>query len=158
VTESPRRTRDVAGRPAAWLEAGSGPPLALIHGAGGAAELWRPQLEGLADVARIVAPDLPGHGPLGGRGKPSITDYADWLEGLFAALEAGPLVLVGHSMGGAVAQSLALARPGRLAGLVLVSTGARLRVLARLVDLLRVRPREGQRLIRELSFATAPRW
>jgi pimeloyl-ACP methyl ester carboxylesterase len=56
-------------------------------------------------------------------------------------------------MGGAVAQTLALAQPGRLAGLVLIGTGATLRVLPRLVDLLRKRPREGQSLIQDLSFA-----
>jgi pimeloyl-ACP methyl ester carboxylesterase len=159
VTGSPRRTRLVAGQRAAWLEAGSGAPLVLVHGAGGSADLWRAQLDGLADAGRLVAPDLPGHGPLGGRGKPGITAYATWLAGFLAALdEARPVVLVGHSMGGAIAQTLALAEPERLAGLVLVSTGARLRVLARLVELLRGEPREGQRLIRDLSFAPdAPR-
>jgi pimeloyl-ACP methyl ester carboxylesterase len=143
VTEPPRRVRPVRGRPAAWLEAGSGPPLVLVHGAGGAADLWQPQLDGLADVARVVAPDLPGHGPLGGPDAPGIPAYADWLEAFVAALEAGPVVLVGHSMGGAVAETLALACPERLAGLVLIATAARLRVLARILDLLRQRPREG---------------
>ena len=158
MTAPRRRTEVVAERPAAWLEAGSGPPLVLIHGAGGSADLWRPQLEHLADVARVVVPDLPGHGPLGGRGEPSIAAYADWLGAFIASLDAGPVVLVGHSMGGAVAQALALERPERLAGLVLIGTGARLRVLARLVDLLRERSSEGQRLIRDLSFAPgAPR-
>jgi len=155
VTGPPRRTRSVAGQPAAWLEAGSGPPLVLIHGAGGAAELWQPQLDGLADVARVVAPDLPGHGPLGGRGKPSVATYAEWLGGFFEALGEAPAVLVGHSMGGAVVQTLALARPAGLAGLILIGTGARLRVLARLVDLLREHPRDGQSLIHELSFGAA---
>lgn len=153
MTEPPRRTRPVAGRPAAWREAGSGPLLVLVHGAGGSADLWERQLDGLADVARVVAPDLPGHGPLGGRGEPSVSRYAEWLEGFLAALDAGPVVLVGHSMGGAIAQTLALERPGRLAGLVLIGTGARLRVLARIMDLLRQDPREGQGLVRDLSFA-----
>jgi pimeloyl-ACP methyl ester carboxylesterase len=158
VTGPTRRTRSVAGQPAAWLEAGSGPPLVLIHGAGGSAELWQPQLDALADVARVVAPDLPGHGPLGGRGKPSVAAYAEWLGGFLGALGEAPAVLVGHSMGGAVAQTLALARPASLAGLILIGTGARLRVLARIVDLLREHPREGQSLIQELSFgAAAPR-
>jgi pimeloyl-ACP methyl ester carboxylesterase len=66
-----------------------------------------------------------------------------------------PAVVVGHSMGGAVAQTLALLRPERLAGLVLIATGARLRVVARLVELLRHDPREGQSLIQDLSFGTA---
>jgi pimeloyl-ACP methyl ester carboxylesterase len=155
VTGPPRRTRSVTGQPAAWLESGSGPPLVLIHGAGGSAELWRPQLEGLADVARVVAPDLPGHGPHGGRGKPSIAAYAEWLGAFLETLGDLPPVLVGHSMGGAVAQTLALARPAGLAGLILIGTGARLRVLTRIVDLLRQHPREGQSLIQGLSFGAA---
>jgi pimeloyl-ACP methyl ester carboxylesterase len=104
-------------------------------------------------VARVLALDLPGHGPLGGRGEPSITAYAQWLEEALGALVAEPVVLVGHSMGGAIAQSVALAAPERLAGLILMATGAKLRVLARLLVLLRERPWEGQRLIHELSFA-----
>jgi pimeloyl-ACP methyl ester carboxylesterase len=156
VTERTRRTRSIAGRPAAWLEAGSGPLLVLVHGAGGSADLWLHQLDDLADAARVVAPDLPGHGPgqgrRGGPGTPSVPGYAEWLEGFLAALDAESVVLVGHSMGGAIAQSFALARPERLAGLVLMATGARLRVLPRIVELLRQRPREGQSLIRDLSF------
>ena len=148
-----RRTGPVAGRPAAWLEAGAGPPLILIHGAGGSAELWQPQLEGLAGVARVVAPDLPGHGPHGGRGGPSIAWYADWLASFVEALGTGGVVLVGHSMGGAIAQAFALAQPERLAGLVLIATAARLQVLVRIVDILRERPREGLGLIQDLSFA-----
>jgi pimeloyl-ACP methyl ester carboxylesterase len=79
VTAPGGHTGAVAGRPAAWLEAGSKPPLLLFHGAGGAADREQPQLDGLADVARVVAPNLPGHGPLDGRGEPSITAYAEWL-------------------------------------------------------------------------------
>jgi pimeloyl-ACP methyl ester carboxylesterase len=104
VTAPRRRTRLVAGRPAAWLEAGSGPPRVLVHGAGGSAELWQPQLDGLAGVARVVAPALPGHGPIRGGGEPSVAAYADWIGGVLVALDAGPVVLVGHSMGGAVAR------------------------------------------------------
>ena len=157
MTGPPRRTRPIAGQPAAWLEAGSGPPLVLVHGAGGSAELWQRQLDAFADVAQVVAPDLPGHGPLGGRGRPSIAAYAEWLDGFLAGVAGEPAVLVGHSMGGAVAQALALLRPARLTGLVLIGTGARLRVLARLVELLRRDPREGQGLIQDLSFgAGAP--
>ena len=148
----PRRSRSIAGQPVAWLEAGAGRPLVLVHGAGGSAELWPRQLDELADVAQVLAPDLPGHGPLGGRGRPSIVAYAEWLDGFLAAVAGEPAVVVGHSMGGAVAQTLALLRPERLAGLVLIATGARLRVVARLVELLRHDPREGQSLIQDLSF------
>jgi pimeloyl-ACP methyl ester carboxylesterase len=157
VTEPPRRIRPVAGRPAAWVEAGAGTTLVLVHGAGGSADLWQPQLDGLADVARLVALDLPGHGPLRRRGGVSVPAYAEWLGGFLSALDAGPVVRVGHSMGGAIAQTLALARPDHLAGLVLIGTGARLRVLPRLVELLRERSVEGLRLIRDLSFSVGAR-
>lgn len=155
MTEPVRRTRPVAGRPAAWLEAGTGPPLVLVHGAGGSADLWQPQLDGLGDIARVIAPDLPGHGPERGRGGQSIVAYADWLAGFLDALGGGPVVLVGHSMGGAIAQTLALARPERLAGLILVGTSARLRVLGRILELLRERPGEGVGVIQGLSYAVA---
>ena len=153
MTDARRRRRPLAGSTAAWREAGAGPPLVLVHGAGGSADLWAPQFHGLADVARVVAPDLPGHGRAPGRGKPSIAAYAEWLGTFLGTLRAGRAVVVGHSMGGAVAQALALHAPGRLAGLVLIGTGAKLRVLPRLVDLLRERPREGQSLIQDLAFA-----
>jgi pimeloyl-ACP methyl ester carboxylesterase len=155
VTGTLRRTRSIAGQPAAWLEAGAGPPLVLVHGAGGSAELWPRQLDGLTDAARMLAPDLPGHGPLGGRGRPTVAAYAEWLDGFLGAVVGEPAVLVGHSMGGAIAQALALLRPERLAGLVLIATGARLRVAARLVELLRHDPRRGQSLIQDLSFGAA---
>ena len=96
-----------------------------------------------------------GAGPLGGRSRPSIAAYAEWLDGFLDVVAGEPAVLVGHSMGGAVAQALALLRPQRLAGLVLIAMGARLRVVARLVELLRHDPREGQSLIQDLSFGAA---
>ena len=155
MTAPPRRTRSVAGRPASWLEAGSGPALVLVHGAGGSADLWHPQLDALGAVARVIAPDLPGHGPHGGRGAQSIAAYAEWLERFLDLVGDEPVVLAGHSMGGAIAQAVALARPERLAGLILVGTGARLRVLARLLELLRQQPGEGISLVQGLSYAAA---
>jgi pimeloyl-ACP methyl ester carboxylesterase len=155
VTAGARRTVAVAGRAAGWLETGAGPPLVLLHGAGGAADLWGPQLEGLGSAARVIAPDLPGHGPLAGPGRQSVAAYAAWVEAFLDALGLDRIVLGGHSMGGAIAQALALGRPGRLRGLVLVGTGARLRVLARILALLGERPPEGRSLIQGLSYAPA---
>ena len=158
VSGPPRRTRSIAGQPVAWLEAGRAGRSSWCTARADPRSSGRGSSTSSPTWPSFVAPDLPGHGPLGGRGRPSIAAYAEWLDGFLDAVAGEPAVLVGHSMGGAVAQTLALLRPERLAGLVLIATGARLRVVARLVELLRHDPREGQSLIQDLSFgAPAPR-
>jgi len=143
----------VLGEPAAYLEAGRGQPVVLVHGAGGRAEVWTPQLAGLADVARLIAVDLPGHGAGGGRGCRQVDDYVAWLVGLLDALGLDRAVVAGHSMGGAIAQTLALGHRGRLRGLVLVGTGARLRVLARILELFREGSPLGPELVASLAYS-----
>ena len=97
------------GIPIHYVETGSGPPtLCLVHGAGGSALAWIRQLEGLADAARVIALDLPGHGESGGEGCRRIGDYARVVRGFVEALGPGLVVLGGHSMGEAVAQTVAL--------------------------------------------------
>lgn len=103
------------------------PPLLLVHGAGGNLMHWPTQLRRLPG-ATVYALDLPGHGKSAGQGRHEIGAYVEVVRGFVEALELPRFVLVGHSMGGAIAQELALRYPGRLAGLVLVSTAARLRV------------------------------
>ncbi len=103
------------------------PPLILIHGAGGTRWHWPPEIRRLPGRT-VFAIDLPGHGASSGAGHDSIAAYqadiVDWLDAL--GLERA--VWVGHSMGGAVALMAALEAPARVAGLVLVASGARLRV------------------------------
>ncbi|PZS01036.1 MAG: alpha/beta hydrolase, partial [Chloroflexi bacterium] len=84
----------------------------------------------------VRALDLPGHGPAGGTGLTSIRAYADWVAGRFSG--STPLLLAGHSMGGAIVLDLALRPdpPSWLAGLVLVGAGGRLRVHPDLFGLL----------------------
>ena len=105
-----------------------GPAVLFVHGAGGTHEQWRFQLRHLAPRWNALAVDLPGHGESQGDGYPTVPEYRDVVRDLLDALGLHRAVLVGHSMGGAIAQSLALADPDRLAALVLVGTGARLRV------------------------------
>jgi len=103
------------------------PPLVLVHGAGGDHLHWPPQLRRLAGC-EVYALDLPGHGHSPGAGRNTITAYAQVLNAFADTLALPPFVLAGHSMGGAIALAFALDYRERLAGLVLVGTGARLRV------------------------------
>jgi pimeloyl-ACP methyl ester carboxylesterase len=99
--------------------------IVCLHGAGESAAVWGPQVRTLEDVEAI---NFPGHGGEPGQGRESVEAYADWVRDQLGRSE--PLVLAGHSLGGAVALSLALRddRPKWLAGLILAGTGARLRV------------------------------
>lgn len=102
-------------------------PLVLLHGAGGSLMHWPPGLRRLPDHD-VFAFDLPGHGRSQGPGRDSIGEYAELLRICVEKLDLPGFVLAGHSMGGAIAMAFALRYPGRLRGLVLVATGARLRV------------------------------
>jgi pimeloyl-ACP methyl ester carboxylesterase len=104
-----------------------GPPLVLVHGAGGTLMHWPGELRRLPGHT-VYALDLPGHGKSGGAGRAEIGAYAEVVRGFTEALELVPFVLAGHSMGGAIALEFALRYPARLAGLILVGTGAKLRV------------------------------
>ena len=102
-------------------------PLVLIHGAGGSALHWP------AEVRRmpghwVLGADLPGHGKSGGEGQATIAGYVDCLRAWLDALDIERAVWVGHSMGGGISLTAALTIPDRVAGMVLVGTGARLRV------------------------------
>ena len=109
-------------------------PVVFLHGAGGSHLVWGNQLEALAHSARPLALDLPGHGRSPGPGRTSIEDYASVVIGFLQDVARAPALLVGHSMGGGIAQTVALLRPDLLRGLVLVGTGARLRVAPGLLD------------------------
>lgn len=111
--------------------AGSSLPLALIHGAGGMHLSWPPEMRRLTG-RRVFALDLPGHGNSTG-GCPSIGEYASAALAWLDALGLQKVILSGHSMGGAIALQIALDAPGRVAGLFLVGSSARLQVNPRLL-------------------------
>jgi pimeloyl-ACP methyl ester carboxylesterase len=114
---------------------GSGrhPPLFWVHGAGGDHTHWPPQLRRLPDLT-VYAPDLPGHGRSEGPGRRTIPDYAADVLALLDVLNAERAIIGGHSMGGAIAQTLALDFPERVVGLILFGTGAKLRVTPEILD------------------------
>ncbi len=112
----------------------NGVPILLIHGAGENHLVWPIGLRRLPGSI-VYAVDLPGHGKSTGKGRGTITSYAEWLVSFLDMLSLPAVVLIGHSMGGAIAQWLALTQPDRLAALVLVATGAKLRVAPELLEL-----------------------
>jgi pimeloyl-ACP methyl ester carboxylesterase len=107
----------------------------LIHGAGDSAAVWGRQVEELGTTHRLLALDLPGHGAR--RAEPAHSDHAANAAEVERALAAAGIdraVVVGHSMGGAVALTYALRQPARLRALVLVASGARLRMHPSLLE------------------------
>jgi pimeloyl-ACP methyl ester carboxylesterase len=102
--------------------AGSGPPVVLVHGLGGAAGNWRLIAPALAESHRVIVPDLPGHGRSGPIA--AARDLDPFAEAVLAVLEAEaalPAVWVGHSLGGVVGVRAAVIRPGAIRGLVLAA-------------------------------------
>lgn len=99
-----------------------GIPIVLIHGSMGSLHMWEGWVQALGQRARLITVDLPGHGLTGvwPREEYTIDAYADFVEVLVDALNLDRFVLVGHSMGGAVAWSFAATRPDRVSQLVLV--------------------------------------
>ncbi len=104
-----------------YLEAGSGTPVVLVHGNFACKEWWRGLLEDPPPGARLLAPDLPGFGesPAPEGFAPSIPAYALALQDFLRAVGAEEAVLVGHSLGGAVAMEAA---EERTRGLVLLNS------------------------------------
>jgi len=115
----------------------SGAGLCCIHGMGGSHAVWEGQFE-LTDHTPVAAVDLSGHGQSEDvEADPGYETLAAYAEDVTAVAEATDCsVLVGHSLGGAVALSVALDGELPLSGLVLTATGGRLAVLSDLLDLL----------------------
>lgn len=111
----------------AFEDHGKGIPLLLIHGYPLHHKIWEPQIQQLSRVARVIAPDLRGHGasdPL--PGSYSITFHADDCAALLDHLQIKrPIIICGLSMGGYISMAFCRQYAARLAGIILVSTRAR---------------------------------
>lgn len=136
-----------------FAQAGQGhPALLFVHGAGGDHTLWGQQLRDLSKKFSVAALDLNGHGRSPARAGDGLTLY---VEDVLAVLQtlAVPTVLVGHSMGGAIALTTALQRPKNLLGLGLVGTGARLKVHPQILELCQTNFEEAVKLVVSWAFA-----
>lgn len=110
------------------------PPLVFIHGAGGSRLSWPPPLRRMAG-AHVFAVDLPGHGRAPGDGWATVGGYAEAVLDWLRREAIGRAVLVGHSMGAAIALTAAARRESPIAGLVLLGLARRLAVNPRLLEL-----------------------
>ncbi len=106
----------------------------FIHGAGGGEYTWSYQKGFFEKQFNPVIIELPGHGKSGGEGEQEIGRYAEHVHAFLKAIRLSKVTLVGHSMGGAIVQTLALTHPEVIHKIVLVGTGARLRVLPMILN------------------------
>jgi len=100
----------------------------FLHGAGGSHHTFRDQWAGLKGKARLVIPDLPGHAQSGGAPLDTVAAYASWVAAFVGELGVSRFVLAGHSMGGAIALQAALDGVKGIEALILLGTGARLKI------------------------------
>lgn len=109
----------------AYTDEGQGTPLLFVHGFPLSRGAWQKQVEQFRERYRVIAPDLRGHGESEAtQGAISMENYARDLQALLDQLKTGPVILIGHSMGGYIAFAFARMFPQSLRGLVLVATRA----------------------------------
>ena len=107
--------------------------LIFIHGAGNTGEVWHYQVEHFVNSEAVY---LPGH-LAAGELRVTVEDYSDWLYGYIAEHKYSDPIIIGHSLGGAIAQIYALKYPRDIKALILVGSGARLRVAPQVLSLIR---------------------
>ena len=104
-----------------------GRPFVLLHGLGGSSAVWSRLIPLLSNHARVVAPDLRGCGSSSRGERPwTLRQAAEDVELLLEALELEDVVVVGHSLGGVIAQEILVRGCPRVAAAVLVSTSSRI--------------------------------
>ncbi len=117
----PLHTVQVDGHRIAYVEAGQGPAVILVHGFGGSMWQWEYQQEALAAEHRVITLDLLGSGL---SDKPEIDyraeDLIDFFRGFMDSLEVPRATLVGNSMGAGLVIGMALTFPDRVDRLVLI--------------------------------------
>ena len=118
-----QRRLSLNGISTAVLEGGEGPPILLLHGPSGYAAHWLEVIPELITTNRVIAPDLPGHGASQSfAGVPNPDALFGWLDDLIECTCSAPPVVVGQTLGGALAARFAAERRMRLRALVLVDT------------------------------------
>ena len=126
-----------------------------IHGTGSNTRVWENHMEALADFHTPVAIDLPGHGQSEGLGFRGAADYAHFVVKLAESLDWDRFTVAGHSLGGAIALAAAVYHTDMMNGLMLIDTGARLRVHPDILNAAKMAARTGQPIPTDRSWAFA---
>ena len=114
----------IHGHRRAYVKAGQGPALLLLHGLGCDHTTWTPVIRTLAKRYTVIAPDLLGHGQSAKpRADYSVGGYANGMRDLLTVLNIDKVTVVGHSLGGGVAMQFAYQFPERTERMVLVAPG-----------------------------------
>jgi pimeloyl-ACP methyl ester carboxylesterase len=126
VSGTPHEVRFVTlhGHRRAYVKAGQGPVVLLLHGLGCDHTTWEPVIDSLARRYTVIAPDLLGHGQSAKpRADYSLGGYANGMRDLLTVLGIDKATVVGHSFGGGVAMQFAYQFPERTERLILVASG-----------------------------------
>lgn len=108
-----------------FIDAGEGQTILFVHGFPLSRAIWQPQIEALVKNYRVIAPDLRGHGESSApAGVYSMDGFAEDLQALIAERKCGPVVLVGHSMGGYLSFAFYRKYPQSVRALILFCTRA----------------------------------
>jgi len=115
---------EIHGHRRAYVRAGRGPVLLLLHGLGCDHTTWAPVIDALAEDFTVIAPDLLGHGRSAKpRADYSVGGFANGMRDLLTVLGVERVTVVGHSFGGGVAMQFAYQFPERTERLFLVASG-----------------------------------
>ncbi len=131
-------------------------PIVFIHGSGDSARIWSLQV-GHLGAHRAFAIDLPGHGqrPDTLPAEATVQDYAQAVHEIIQnELKLDHPIIAGHSLGGAIALMMALEYSSELGGLILIGTGARLRVHPDLLESAQKTPQQGR--LQLINMGVAP--
>jgi pimeloyl-ACP methyl ester carboxylesterase len=103
--------------------AGTGEPLLLLHGALVSRAMWQPQIESFSASFQVIACDFPAHGETPDiSGEYTIGKLEQFVIQLLDSLSTDQVHICGHSLGGMVAQQIAVAHPYRVQKLILAET------------------------------------
>lgn len=138
-----------------FVTKGKGHDILFVHGSGADHTCWGNQIKALSNQFRVSALDLSGHGRTKYREGAGLKIYTQDVLSCINKLCDKPF-LIGHSLGGAIALNIGLNFPDQIIGLGLIGTGARLRVLPELLELIEQDMQKAVEFILDRAFSSHP--